>query len=383
MKRRYRLAALAASLVPLAIAGCDDAPSPSPDASVSESSPAPATPAPVRGARQQTAIVDAQGFGQPIEAATLELPAGWTSEGGVGWQRDVACAGNQMRLNWVARSPDGQQALELMHPFTWQLQGRSVPLNPCPVLPIASAREFLLAVVQQRRPGAQVVDYLDRPDLREQAQSQAAPGAPGARRHFDAGELRIVYPFNGGQVHERLTTSVSFSELQGTVQASAGIVHAQRRMDREPDPAVAEAIVASMKPNPQWLAQVREYGTRAAQQHASRQSQQIESWHAREMARINAQGMADRAAIRAQTQREISAMQAQTYANTQATNDRMHRRALEGIGEYNTYSDTSGNPVRSSIHGGSRVLQHRDGSFSSTNDPYYQPPGSTELRRVP
>lgn len=61
----------------------------------------------------------------------------------------------------------------------------------------------------------------------------------------------------------------------------------------------------------------------------------------------------------------------------------MLRVVSNQVGEYNTYRDTGGNAVRSSIHGGSRVLQHGEGSYSSTNDPYLQPPGSVELTRVP
>lgn len=343
----------------------------------------PTTDRPAAGGSQRVAIVDAQGFGQPMDAATLEIPAGWQPEGGVSWQRADPCVSNQLRIAWVARAPDGSQAFEVMRPYSWQLQGRSVPMNPCPVLPFASTRDFLQAVVQQRRQGAQILGYQDRPDLRAQAEAQAPTLAPGVQRRIDAGELLIAYPFNGGRVQERLMTSVAFTEVQGTVMGGAGVVFAQRRMDREPDAALGDRIAASMKPDPQWLAMMREAGQRAAEQHASGQRQQIERWHAGEMARINAQGAADRAAIRAQAARDVADIQAQTYANTQATNDRMHRRTLEGIGEYNTYRDTGGNAVQSSIHGGSRVFQHSDGSFSSSNDPYVQPPGAVELKRVP
>ncbi|MFT3817134.1 MAG: hypothetical protein QM750_05820 [Rubrivivax sp.] len=371
-------------ILALALGACGDKPPPAAAEAVSAApEPAPAPAATATARTQQAAIVDAQGFGQPMNAATLEIPAGWQAEGGVSWQRGNPCVSNQLRIAWVARSPDGQQAFEVMHSFSWQLQGRSVPMNPCPVLPFASTRDFLQAVVQQRRQGAQILGYRERPDLRAQAESQAAAPAPGVQRRIDAGELLIAYPFNGGQVHERLLTSVTFTEVQGTVMGGAGVTFAQRRMDREPDPALGDRIVRSMKADPQWLALMGAAGQRAAEQHASQQRQQIERWHAGEMARINAQGMADRAAIRAQTARDVAGIQAQTHANTQATNDRMHRRNLEGIGEYNTYRDTSGNPVQSSIHGGSRVFQHPDGSFSSTNDPYARPPGATELKRVP
>ncbi len=391
---------LGAGLVTLALAACDRAAdedeieaadaAPAPEAQAQQSSPSPqpgglaaTLRAAVGGGSREVAIVDPQGFGQPMNAATLEIPAGWQVQGGVSWQRSDPCVGNHLRIAWIAAAPDGSEAFEVMHPFTWQLQGRSVQMNPCPVLPLASTRDFLMAVVQQRRAGARVLDYRDRADLAAQAEAQAPPVAQGMQRRIDTGELLVAYATPGGEMQERFSTSVTFTAIQGTVMGGSGIVYAQRRLGAAPDAELGARIVASMKPNAQWLALMRDTGLRAEQQYSGKQRRQIDEWHAREMARINAKGAADRAAIRAQTQRELSAIQAQTYANTQATNDRMQRRTLEGIGEYNTYRDTSGKPVQSSIHGGNRVLQHGDGSYSSTNDPYYQPPGSTELRRVP
>ncbi len=398
MAQRQLQRTLIAGLAALALAGCDRAPDDDAiegdeggavaqtQADTSAPRPAPAA-APVArsGGSQPVAIVDAQGFGSPMNAATLEVPAGWQVQGGISWQRANPCVGNHLRIDWVASAPDGREAFEVMQPFTWQVQGRSVPMNPCPVLALGSNRDFLMAVVQQRRPGARVLDYHDRSDLAAQAEAQAAPPANGVRRKIDAGELLIAYPApgGGGEVQERFSTSVTFTEVQGTVMGGAGIVYAQRRLGGPPDAALGARIVASMKPNLEWMAMMRDAGLRAEQQYSSNQRQQIDRWHASEMARINAQGAADRAAIRAQTARDVAGIQAQTNANTQATNDRMHRRTMEGIGEYNTYRDTNGNAVQSSIHGGSRVLQHSDGSYSSTNNPYYQPPGSVELKRVP
>ena len=99
------------------------------------------------------------------------------------------------------------------------------------------------------------------------------------------------------------------------------------------------------------------------------------------MARINAEGAADRAAIRAAANRDVAKIHSDINANTQATNDRIHRRTMEGIGEYNTYQD-GGQQVRSSIHGGQRVLRTPNGTYMSTNDPYFNPAGSRELQRV-
>lgn len=334
------------------------------------------------GASQRVEMVDAQGFGQPMTAATLQVPNGWQAQGGVNWQRGDACVSNQLRIAWVASSPRGDEAFEVMHPFAWQVQGRSIQMNPCPVMAIASARDFLMAVVQQRRPGARVLSYQDRPDIVAAATAQAAPPQNGMQRKIEAGEVTIAYAASGGEFQERLWTSVTFMAVQNSLMGNAGTVYAHRRLGGAPDRAVSDRIAASMKTNPAWLAKVNEASQRFVQTHSANQSRQIQQWHAGEMARINAQGAADRAAIRSQTQRDIANIHNQTQANTQATNDRIQRRTLEGVGEYNTYSNTAGEPVRSSIHGGDRVLQHPDGTYSSTSDPYYQPPGSVELQRV-
>ncbi len=190
--RRFGMA-LVAGLAALALVGCDGAPQDEVDEAVDE--PVAQAPQPsarglaatlraaMGGGTQQVAIVDAQGFGQPMDAATLEIPAGWQVQGGVSWQRGDPCVGNHLRIAWTAAAPDGSEAFEVMHPFTWQVQGRSVQMNPCPVLPFASNRDFLMAVVQQRRTGARVLDYRDRADLAAQATSAVVQREVGTSDH--------------------------------------------------------------------------------------------------------------------------------------------------------------------------------------------------------
>jgi hypothetical protein len=342
---------------------------------------APAAP-PATGTASTVQIVDSQGFGSPMTAATVQIPAGWQAQGGVQWNRQTPCVGNQLRLQWMAGAPDGRQAFEIMHGFAWQLQGRAVQMNPCPVLAFASTQDFLLAVVQQRRPGARVLGYQDRADL---AAKMAAPSAPNPqmRSRHDAGELLVAYAADGGEVQERFTTTVSFTEVQASTMGTTSMVFAHRTLGREPDRSLGDRIAASIQADPQWLATMRQSVGAAEQRFSSDQRAQIDRWHAGEMARINAQGAADRAAIRNQTQQDLARIQSQTNANTQATNDRMQRRNLEGIGEYNTYRDNAGSTVQGSIHGPGRVLRNADGTVTRTNDPYFNPPGSQEMKRVP
>ena len=66
---------------------------------------------------KEVLVIDAQGFGQPMVAATAQIPNAWQTRGGANCPPRTACVGNRMKLQWLAQSPDGQQALEIMPGF--------------------------------------------------------------------------------------------------------------------------------------------------------------------------------------------------------------------------------------------------------------------------
>lgn len=325
----------------------------------------------------ETQIMDERGFGQPMVAARGEIPSGWKTRGGVNWDRSSDCVTNHMRLNWLATSPDGRRALELMPGLSWQLAGTDIPMNPCPPLAIRDTRQFL-ELVSKRYPAVRVLGFRDRPDL-------APPPQPinGARAQTMAGELLIAYPSNGAEVRELLTASLNVTEIQGNVAIGSPVVLAYRVTGAEPDAAFSDRFMKSLKLDAQWMERSQQVAMQFIEQVSMRQRQEIDTWHAGEMARINARGMADRAQIRSQTQREVSQIYSNIWANSQATDERIQRRTLEGIGEYNTYADpAAGGVVRESTHY-NRVIRTDDGNFISTNDPYLDPAGSQELERIP
>jgi hypothetical protein len=340
----------------------------------------PASPLPGRSF-QPSEIIDAQVVGQPVVAIILQVPAGWVSRGGVNWDRRTQCAANQMRIEWMAGTPDGAEAFEIMHGFSWQVQGTQIQMNPCPAAPYQSAQSFLQGVVQQRRTGARILEYRNRPEAAEAAAKASTPH-PQVRQRHEAGQMLIGYQAGGHYMRELLSTSVTFSEVQGNIMGGAGLVTALRAPDGRFDAALAEQIASSMRPNPHWMTLSQQSAGNAERQFSQNQRRQIDAWHAAEMAKINAKGAADRAAIRADANREVGRIHAETYAHGQATNDRIHRGNLEALGEYNTYRDSSGAVVRSSIHGGDRVLRLPNGEYTSTSDPYFNPAGSEELKRV-
>jgi hypothetical protein len=325
---------------------------------------------------QNVQIPDAAGFGQPMVAATAQIPVGWSTRGGVSWDRNSQCVSNHLRLGWLAASATGRHALEIMPGYNWQVQGTDIEMNPCPPVGIRSAREFLQTIAQ-RYPAARAMHYRDRPDL---VQPQQASGPANVR--VEAGELLIAYHDGSKTVTELLIASLTLSELQGNVVVGVPAVYAYRTTDREIDPLFLDRFIQSLKVDSQWMANVQQTSQALVARIAEEQRRNIAVWHQGEMAKINARGAADRANIRAQANREVAQIYSNTWANSQATDDRIQRRTLETIGEYNTYTDpSSGGVVRESTHY-DRVIRTQNGSYISTNDPYLNPAGSQELERL-
>ena len=343
-----------------------------------------AMPPPLDTSRMQPAqIVDANGFGQPMVAAEVQVPAGWQTVGGVTWNDATNCIANQLQVGWSAIAPDSLTALEILPGFHWQVAGTEIQMNPCPAAPWRSTREFLEATVQKTRPGARVIDYQRLADV-EQGMAQASQGNPQAQVRHDAGRLLIAYAKDGVEMRETLTAALTFSASQGNVVAGTATIHALRAPNGRLDFDLGKRIADSMRANPQWMQAMQQRSMANLQRYSNAQRSSINDWHNRQMAIINARGAADRAAIRMRTSQDVAGIYGAIAANTSATSDRMHRQAISGIQEVDNYAGVDGGSVQASIHGGSRVFQDTasPGNAYSTDAPYAEPPsGYQELQR--
>lgn len=345
----------------------------------------PLMPPPPDTSRLQPAqIVDSNGFAQPMVASEVQVPAGWQTVGGVSWNDSTNCVANQLQVAWGAIAPDSLTAIEILPGFNWQVAGTEIQMNPCPAAPFRSTREFLEATVQRTRPGARVLDYQRLPDV-EQQMAQAGQANPQAQVRHDAGRMLIGYDKDGVDMREMLSAAVSFSQVQGNVVAGTATIHSLRAPNGRLDMELSGRVAQSMRPNPQWMEAMKQRSMANMQRFHDGQARSINDWHNRQMAIINARGAADRHAIRMRTNQEVAGIYSAIAANTSATNDNIHRRTMEGIGEYNSYAGTDGSTVQSSIHGGSRVFQGNSDPnlVYSSNDPYHDPANATELERIP
>lgn len=332
---------------------------------------------PAAAGLQPVEITDTTGFGAPLTAATISVPRGWMSQGGVEWNRGVECAGNTHAFNWTASSPDGMHQISLLPKFTWQVEsapGGIVPLNPCPAAPMRSAREFLEFLAGSARRNFRVLDYRERPELVAALQSGAAQtGASMAGIRYDAGELLIGYSLQGHEMRETLVAAVTFSEMQGSVVAWSDTAFALRAPDGLLDFDALERIRQSFVMNRPWGEQMLAWTKQHIEAVNQRQVQSIQEWHNRRMSEINMAGMAARHQIRMDTLAQIGRINSQIVAGTAATNDRAHAAFIDAIQEVQPWRDPStGSQVDLSIHY-SNAWQLADGRQFLTNDPSFDP----------
>lgn len=333
---------------------------------------------------QAAQIIDGNGFGQPMVAAELQIPAGWQAVGGVTWNDATNCIANQLQVGWSAIGPDSLTAVEILPGFNWQVAGTEIQMNPCPAAPWRSTREFLEATVQRTRPGARVLDYQDQPDI-----AQKMAGGPQANQQaqvrHDAGRLLIAYAKDGVDMREVLSAVVSFSSLQGNVVGGTATISSIRAPNNRLDVDLGTRVLASMRANPQWMDAMRQRSMASLQRYDNAQRSSINDWHHRQMAIINARGAADRAAIRMRGNQETAGIYNAIAASNSRSSDTIQRQSIDSIYERNSYAGNEGSVVQSSIHGGDRVFQdNSDPNLAySTNDPYAAPANATELQPMP
>jgi len=349
-----------------------------------------ATPAsaPARGGLQRAAIVDPVGLGQPTTALTIDIPAGWQTQGGIVWNLQTECVGNMVQASWSAGSPSGSDRLEIMPGLAWQQAGHAIPTNPCPTMQAASVREFLQLAAQQYRPGARVIGFRERPDLAQLAMAEMQQEPEAVRMYqqmqgrMEGGEIQLRYTAGNGQpVTEVLLASATFTTMQYSRMGMVGNVIAYGTTQGQPDDAAIKQMIASIEPNQAWRDRVKTITQNKSTAFSTRQRQDIEAWHARRMREIAAEGAANRSAIASSSGSSVGDIMFEGYMKRSGMTDTGQRHSVEAIGGYNTYSDPyNGTDVQAST-GYDRVYRMDSGDYVGTNDPSFNPADGTELER--
>lgn len=327
---------------------------------------------------QKVEIIDPNGFAQPMVAATIVVPEGWRSSGGVRWQPQAPCQADATQFQFVSQDGSGFFAVEIIPGAAWQANNLPVPQQGpgCPFLAITSAQQYVTALVQRIRPGATVLDYRPRPDLIKTPRLQPLP-VQGIEQRLvtEGGEALIGYQIRGQAVREviQVITDVYFTRMPGVVPGevrefmtgSAMPAFAMRAPEGALNFAAADAIRASLTLDPAWQAKMQEH------QNAN--------------SAIAAKGAQDRSQIIARTGREVNDIINKGWQDRQASQDRMHERTIRTIRETELFATPQGGTVE--LPGiQNRAWQTDRGNYLTSDDKALNPGslgiGATEMRRI-
>lgn len=345
-----------------------------------------AKPVAASSARQTDFVVlDRQGFSEPMPAYRLSAPAGWQGQGQILWDVRNPCLAISPALQWQGQSADGAQVIEVIP--RWVSQQRSSATTPqifrgCPDAPIASARQYLEQLARQRHPGAQTLDYRERPDLSAKVAVMQTPPVSGIQRRAwaEAGQLTIGWQDNGSAMREVLLVSARLTELTAqmpmvgpqTVRAieAFGAVTLRAPQDQL-DVDLLNRVLASATVEPQWQAQI-------AQMHQNMAEDDART--ARKISEINHQGaqfalkqIEKRGQIMADTRAQVSEIQNQTWQNTQDTNERIHKNTLDALRNVQPYYDPERGSAVEVDNRYDYLWRLEDGTYFQTNDPNFNP----------
>jgi hypothetical protein len=317
---------------------------------------------------QPAAIIDFHGLEQPMAAATLFIPHGWQTKGGVVWGQEYMCTNGYATL-WSAEAPDGKSGLALLPHTKWENHNHGLGPSSigCSLAPYTSTRAYLEALAARLKPGARILAYRDRPDFMGEA-PPALPQDPYGnmqmRRWVEAGEVLFAYAERGVDMRGTLAVHVIFT----TVIANYGAgMPTMRSLDAQTGPVLAtfapngqldfrlfEAIRRTMTPNPPYVQRITQ--------------------HNLEIARGARREIAKRQQMWQETNDYINKLTRETWAHQQESADKRARWFGEMIKGVNTYNDPNA-PGGRSEHSTryDHVWRLKDGSYILTDDPNYNP----------
>ncbi len=311
-------------------------------------------------------IIDLQGFGKRLVAATALIPANWQGGGEIQWGQGSACS-EGWAMQAQAGSADGLSGMYVVpqQTWVWSNQGAS-PLNQCPGKRINSTRDYLADLVASIWPGAQIIDYRSRPDIDEPMQGinyRREMMGGEIRNWVESGEALVAWQQNGVDMRASVTATVIFNasympspigmapfEAVGVNAFPTFIVqapHGQLSFD------MAKFIYNSARPGAEWG--------------------QLIAQHAAKIAGIRIDGAKDISKIISQSSNDVRGIVSGAFASRSQVMDSLSRERSEVMRGVETYNDP--------IHGGTVELdntydhawQTNDGTYIMSNNPNFDP----------
>jgi hypothetical protein len=335
-------------------------------------------------------VMDAQGWGQPVEVARLLIPSDWKAEGGVQWVSGMTrCPANIVQVNWRAVSPDGLTGFEIMPTYAWSwsddpvlqqsIQNSAANNMGCDARPPMRAADFLTGmVIPGRRQGARVIRAEPLPSVARAEQERMAKGYAqmiqgGYMRYVqaDAGRVRLEYSINGKPVEEWLSanTYVTASPMAST----AGMMNGSMAQTANSFQNSAYNIIAVYAPKGALDGNAKLYAMMVASIRPNPQYQAAVSQWLSSMGRIQQQGAIDRHKIWRDAQAYIANSIQQTYAENQASQNRQAEQFGQMMRGVETYVDPRSNERVELTAGWTGAWSNGKGEYILVDSPNINP----------
>lgn len=328
-------------------------------------------------------ILDATGFAQPMAAATLFIPHGWRTTGGVFWAQEFTCT-NGYNFGWSATSPDGLTSMAVWPQTAWEANTSGTPSTRpgCPLLNINTVRGYLEGLVQQMVPGARALDFRERPDLLQALNSpptRTAMPLGEVRTWSESGELLFGFQTQGREMRGTVAASVKFNLMVTDTSSMfqndptvVGINTSQYPTRSEFLSAFANPAFAAMAPDGQLDFNFFE-GLR-------RSIRPVDTWtsaitgHNLRIGQVALEEGRKRAQMLNDSNAEIARIRQDTWNSQQESADKRAREFGETIRGVQSYvdPDAPGGTVEQSIQY-DNVWRLNDGSYVLSDDPNFEP----------
>ncbi len=327
---------------------------------------------------QEVQFIDSQGFGKPLVARSMMVPAGWRHQAAVTWSRALVRCGLPFQLEMRAESADGISAITVAPYEIWGMT--SPPIDDgCRRANFTTAEQYLRDWVQRHRPGAQWLDYRLRPE-RSQPVIQQGDASLHMRQWTETGQALIGYLVNGRSVRESLAVTVGFNGIQTqmagmrsqALYAEAKGVLTWRAPDGQLDFDQFDVMWGTMAPGYEWSMRVKQGLDKIAGDN--RRTAAAISGIVGQTGMDTLRHMAQRGEDARRTREQIQATWHAGVAARDSADDRMHRERIRAVREVEHYVD----PSRPS--GVAELPNHyrhawslKDGNYALTNDPDFNP----------
>ncbi len=335
-------------------------------------------------------IMDAQGWGAPVEVARLLVPSDWQVEGGVTWAQGMTrCPQNIIQVRWRARSPNGLTGFEILPQYSWvwsddqmsqQTMQQSAASNmACDANPLVNPPDFLSRMVLPRvRQGARVVAAEPLQGL-AQAEQQKMAGTygpmvqQGLLRGYraEAGRVRAQYQLGNQPVEEWMSATIA--TIAAPSASTAALMNGGVAMTANNFQVMAYNVIGTWAPRGQLDQNAKLFATMLASLRASPQyAAAVGAW-LRNVGRIQQQGAMDRQRIWREAQDYISNSIQQTYRENQVVQDRMAEQFGQTIRGVETYIDPRSNEKVELVGGYTAAWSNGKGEYILSDSPNFNP----------